>query len=226
MNGKKKEPLTELQQKIINTFKKLEEAKEFYFTGGSALAFYYLHHRISEDVDFFTSTEDMIQIVSKKLENALKKQNIQIDTIRNFKSFVELIAKTQKETTKIHISLDSPYKIEKPVEKSQNFKVDSLIDMAIGKLLALFVRAEERDFIDIYFLVKKGYFTLEQLIEKAFIKDPDLDKYYLAIAFEQVRNIPDKIEDLKLNLLKPLDIKELKKMFIDQAVKLLSEIEK
>lgn len=225
MSGKEKAPLTGLQQEIINSFKKLEEAKELYFTGGSALAAYYLHHRLSEDMDFFTPAEELIQLVSKKLKIELEKKGIKVNLVRNFKSFVEMIAGKGNESMKIQFALDSPYRLEKTKEIN-GVTVDSLIDISAGKLLALFGRAAERDFVDIYFLVKEGYCNLDELIKKASEKDPGMDKYYLAIAFEQVRELPDKAEDLKLKLLKPLDMKGLKRLFIEGAVKLLEEARK
>lgn len=222
MSGKEKEPLTELQQEIINTLKGIEEAREFYFTGGSALSAYYLHHRVSEDMDFFTPSEDLIQIVSKKLKIELEKKGIVVNLIRNFKSFVEMIAEREEESMKIQFALDSPYRLD----KTQNIEgtiVDSLLDIAAGKLLALFGRAAERDFVDIYLLVKEGYCDLDELIKKASEKDPGMDKYYLAIAFEQVRILPDKPEDLKLKLLKTIDMNDLKRLFVEKAVRLLAE---
>ena len=90
----------------------------------------------------------------------------------------------------------------------------------------LFGRAEERDFVDIYFLIKEGKLNLDELINKASEKDPGMDKYYLAIAFEQVRELPDTSEELKLKLLKPLDVKELKRLFIEKAVQLIDEARK
>lgn len=224
MSGKEKEPLTELQQEIINTLKSIEGAKEFYFTGGSALSAYYLHHRVSEDMDFFTPTEELIQIVSKKLIIELEKKGIVVNLIRSFKSFVEMIAERGEESMKIQFALDSPYRLGK-TQNIQGTIVDSLLDIAAGKLLALFGRAAERDFIDIYLLVKEGYCDLDELIKKASEKDPGMDKYYLAIAFEQVRILPDKPEDLKLKLLKPVDMKDLKRLFVEKAVKLLAEAE-
>ncbi|MBI4688931.1 MAG: nucleotidyl transferase AbiEii/AbiGii toxin family protein [Nitrospirae bacterium] len=217
--------MTELQLEIINALKGIEEAKEFYFTGGSALSAYYLHHRVSEDIDFFTSTEDLIQLISKKLKIELEKKGIAVNPIRNFKSFVEMIAKRGEESMKIQFALDSPYRLD----KTQNIEgtiVDSFIDIAVGKLLALFGRAAERDFVDIYFLIKEGKFNLDELINKASEKDPGMDKYYLAIAFEQVRELPDTSEELKLRLLKPLDVKELKRLFIEKAVQLIDETRK
>ncbi|GFP31448.1 nucleotidyl transferase AbiEii/AbiGii toxin family protein, partial [Candidatus Hakubella thermalkaliphila] len=79
----------------------------------------------------------------------------------------------------IQIALDSPYRLERTKE-IDGVRVDSLIDIAAGKLLALFGRAAARDFVDIYFLIKEGYFNLDELIKKASEKDPAMDKYYLA----------------------------------------------
>ena len=37
--------------------------KRFYFTGGTALAEFYLQHRLSEDIDLFTEEEEVNQSV-------------------------------------------------------------------------------------------------------------------------------------------------------------------
>lgn len=47
--------LTENQIAFLEQIKKSEFlAKNFYLTGGTALAAFYLHHRYSEDLDFFS----------------------------------------------------------------------------------------------------------------------------------------------------------------------------
>ncbi|MGH7853996.1 MAG: nucleotidyl transferase AbiEii/AbiGii toxin family protein [Candidatus Binatia bacterium] len=97
-------------------------------------------------------------------------------------------------------------------------RIHSFEDIAAGKLLALYGRAEQRDFIDIYCIVRSGKISLETLIELA--QDPCLDEYYLAIAFEQSEKIPDDPSKLKVNLLTP---KELKTFFAAQAVRLLEK---
>lgn len=82
-----------------------------------------------------------------------------------------MIAVKGRESMKIQIALDSPYRLNK-TEVIEVLMVDSILDIAAGKLLALFGRAEERDFVDIYFLIKEGRFTLEELVSKASKKDP------------------------------------------------------
>lgn len=225
MSGRKKEPLTPLQQEIINALKGIEEAKGFYFTGGSALSAYYLCHRLSEDMDFFTPTERLIQYLPEKLSTELEKKGIKVNLIRSFSSFVEIVVQKGKESMRVQFALDSPYRLDKTKE-IDGVIVDSLIDIAAGKLLALFGRAAERDFVDIYFLIKEGYCNLDELIQKASEKDPGMDKYFLAMAFEQVREFPDNPNDLRLKLLKPLDIKDMKRIFIEKAVELLEEARK
>ena len=46
---------TPIQKKIFTLFSKSKLSKHFYFTGGTALSVCYLHHRQSDDLDFFTS---------------------------------------------------------------------------------------------------------------------------------------------------------------------------
>ena len=55
----KKEILT-LRQRTFLDFICQEEyiCKNFYFTGGTVLAAFYLSHRLSEDLDFFNEREE------------------------------------------------------------------------------------------------------------------------------------------------------------------------
>jgi len=61
------------------------------------------------------------------------------------------------------------------------------------------------------------------MIELAKKKDPGLDEYYLAIAFEQSEKMPDDPSRLKVNLLTPIDPREVKNFFAAQAVRLLEK---
>lgn len=46
--------LTPLQKPFLRRFFQLEVGRSFFLTGGTALAAFYLHHRLSEDLDLFT----------------------------------------------------------------------------------------------------------------------------------------------------------------------------
>ena len=214
--------LSPFQNKILKAFTEIEESKAFYLTGGTALSVFYLAHRLSEDFDLFTSDELLIAIVARKFKLKLETLGIQIQEIRNFSSFWEAIASQGDQSFKIQLAYDSPFVLSQPIEK-ENLRIHSFEDIAAGKLLALFGRAEERDFIDIYFIVKNGGITLDRLIDLAKKKDPGLDEYYLAIAFAQSEKLPDDAAQLKVSLLIPIDPKEVKAFFSAQAVQLLEK---
>ena len=81
--------LSENQKKFL---KLLSEEKSicanFYLTGGTALAEFYLHHRLSEDLDFFSEQEfepQSISVILKKIQTAggIKKIEYQQSFNRN-----------------------------------------------------------------------------------------------------------------------------------------------
>jgi len=207
------EILESIQKKILSHLKDLPDINAFYLTGGTALSAFYLGHRKSNDLDFFTNTEELILPFSFKMEEILKGKGFNVKRERGFRSFVELFVDFYDESTIMHIALDSPFRFEQPAESKEfpGIKIDSLIDIATNKLLTLFGRATLRDFIDVYFLVKEK-FTQAELIEKAKIKDPGLDLYWLGVAFERVNEFSDNSPEMLL-LMRPCNTNELQGFF-------------
>ncbi|MBI5746597.1 MAG: nucleotidyl transferase AbiEii/AbiGii toxin family protein [Nitrospirae bacterium] len=205
--------LTPLQKKILNLFVTLTDKDAFYLTGGTALSAFFLKHRKSHDLDFFSSTEELITPFSQKLEASIKKENLGVERLRGFHSFVELSVTDSEDSTIIHLALDSPFRFEQPMESEEfpGLKIDSQIDIATNKLLALFGRAVLRDFIDVYFLVKER-FSKNELMEKAVLKDPGFDLYWLGVAMERINEFPDDSPDMHL-LTRQSTIAELKEFF-------------
>lgn len=57
----------------------------YYLTGGTALSFFYLHHRISEDLDFFSLEEPnrkMLETWSTDVARNLKVSEVEFQTLR------------------------------------------------------------------------------------------------------------------------------------------------
>lgn len=215
--------LTLLQEKILNGFGNLQDSFEFYLTGGTALSAFYLRHRRSHDLDFFTNTQELILPLSYQLEDLLKDQNCQVERLRGFSSFVELLIK-EKEETIIHLALDSPFRFEEPIESKEfpKVKVDTLIDIATNKLLTLFGRATLRDFIDVYFIIKE-YYPKKMLMEKAKQKDPGFDIYWLGIALERIHLFTNESLDMQL-LLKPCPLELLCEYFNAWRMEIFSSL--
>lgn len=217
-----KEVLTRFQQDVLRILSEIDESRAFHLTGGTALSAFYLRHRLSEDIDFFTPDEPLISILATKFKAALRSAGIRVEEVRNFRSFWEAVISRNDESVKIQFAYDSPFTLAEDREE-EGIKVHSLQDIAAGKLLALYGRAEERDFIDIYLLDKRGKISLEEMIDLARKKDPGLDEYYLAIAFEQVGRLPDDPAKLKTSLLVPVDPMEVKAFFASKAVELIEK---
>lgn len=208
------EILNSLQKELLLEFSGVPDQKNFYLTGGTALAEFYLKHRKSNDLDFFTSKDEIILPFCAKLESSLKAKGFSVERSRGFNSFVELfIGKTSRQTI-IHIAQDAPFRFEptKEVSEFPGLRIDGLKDLASNKLLALFQRATLRDFIDIYFIVNDGHFSREELLALAKEKDPGFELYWLAVAFERINTFSQDAPDIHL-LIKPCTLERLKEFF-------------
>jgi predicted nucleotidyltransferase component of viral defense system len=218
------EILTDLQRKILNIFSALPDKEAFYLTGGTALSAFFLKHRKSHDLDFFTGVEELIIPFSQKLGSSLKQENLKVERLRGFHSFVELSANSSEGSTIIHLALDSPFRFEQPVVSGEfsGLKIDSLIDIATNKLLALFGRAVLRDFVDVYFLVNE-HFSKNELIEKSRLKDPGFDLYWLGVAMERIESCSDESTDMHL-LVRPCTMRELKEFYKEWRKEVIKKI--
>lgn len=214
-----------IQQDVLTEFTRVLDYEHFYLTGGTALAYFYLRHRRSNDLDFFTADEEIILPFSYHLEEMLRTKTMTIQRQRGLGSFVELLVEKDKETTIIHLACDSAYRLEQTREFPEfpRLKVDSLMDIAANKLLALFGRATLRDFIDVYFLSKKAKFTQQGLMDKAKLKDPGFDLYWLGVALERINTFKDDSTEMLL-LTARIDFKEMFVFFNQWRDKLTKEL--
>lgn len=219
------EILNKIQKEILSLFAKILDSDHFYLTGGTALSYFYLKHRKSNDLDFFTASEELILPFSYTLEETLKNRKITVNRQRGMHSFVELLLEDNNEKTVIHLACDSPYRIAelKTFPEFPNLKVDNLIDISANKLLALFGRAALRDFIDIYFLMKKEKLSLQELVKNAKVKDPGFDLYWLGVALERMNTFKDDAIDMLL-LLEPLNFSQLLDFFNAWRRKIAEEL--
>lgn len=214
--------LTPQQEEILKIFAKTDDSEQFYLAGGTALSAFYLEHRLSEDLDLFTPHEELVATVGDLLRENLEKNGLQGKTLRKFKSFYELIASKGNESTLIHIAFDAPFRFEPLTRKEFGVQIDTLIDIATSKLLALWGRFEPKDFVDIYFLAKEKY-SLEEIIAKAKQKDEGLEEYFLALSLHKAKDLPDDLTALPVKMIKELDIKKMKEFFVEKAVSLLAQ---
>lgn len=170
----KKFALTALQKEVLTSCGKYPEIqKNFYWTGGTLLAYQYLHHRQSVDIDYFSGdllTEDQYLILAKDLKKTIHAQKISLTTFQNRHIF---LTRRNRDQLKIELVYFPFAAIEKR-KKLPKFSVliDSITDIMVNKTLATYQRQEPKDVFDLYtyFLHKPAYnlFQLLNLVEKKF----------------------------------------------------------
>ena len=140
--------------------------KSFYFSGGTVLSEYYLHHRFSEDLDFFSEKE--IDMVSLNQFLQTNKHKFEAKKISYTQSFNRNIFFAIYDDSKL--KLEFTYYPFPRLEKSKlqgNLQIDSALDIAVNKVFTLTQQVRGRDFFDIYMLVQKYDYDFTNLLKKA-----------------------------------------------------------
>ena len=78
------EILTPFQKQILTGVGHSPLKQSFYLTGGTALAAYYLQHRYSEDLDFFTDSQEAVPGVTTILSGIARELGATAEFTRTF----------------------------------------------------------------------------------------------------------------------------------------------
>ena len=190
--------------------------ENFYLTGGTALSEFYLEHRLSEDLDFFSEQEfDPLFISStfKKLQD--KARIVKIDYEQSFNRnlfFLEL----EDDTIKTEFTYFPFARIESKKQFGDLY-IDSLIDIAVNKIFTIYQKPRSRDFIDLYCILKQEKtWSIDELMQKAQVKfDNYINPLQLSSQFVKAPVLKD-----YPNMIKKVDEKEWQGFFMDEAKRL------
>lgn len=191
----------------------------FYLTGGTVLAEFYLNHRHSEDLDFFSEKEiDVLPL--DVFFNKLKKE-LGISKIDYQQSFNRnlFFLHFDKEILKTEFTYFPFLRIEKGGRK-YGIEIESAVDIAVNKLFSIYQRTYARDYIDLYFILMKKKFLISDLIKKAKVKfDWHVDPLQLGTQFIKAKEVED-----YPNMIEEIDHAEWQIFFIKEAKKLKKDI--
>lgn len=138
---------------------------KFYWTGGTLLSCYYLHHRLSFDLDFFSEEKfgfDEINPVVNEIKNKGGFKRVEFKKIYDRYEFLFF----GKENLRIEfVYYNHEKKTLKKRKKFLGVFIDSLEDIAANKLIAFFDRSEPKDVFDLYFIFTKTKITPKKLIK-------------------------------------------------------------
>lgn len=210
--------LTERQQQVLQNVAKEEQLNQFYLSGGTALSAYYLHHRISDDLDFFcaqTVNVAWLHAFAAGLKHALQADDMQHQRLydRNMYTF----GWSDGSILKIEFTrYDFPQLDD--IGIFDGVRVDSLRDLGANKLMTLIDRFDPKDFVDLYVILQsRALGDIRDDVKKKF--DTKLDSIVLGGEFAKV----GRIESLP-HMLMPLTVEQLKEFFREQAATLKAEI--
>lgn len=208
--------LTKIQQQALRAVMQNPSLNGFYLSGGTALSAFFLHHRLSDDLDFFSSEPiDGMAIESaiQELKSTLGTSSLRFEKLHDRRLFFFALPAGE---LKMEFTL-YPYPILENHKVIDGTRVDSLRDISANKLMAFLDRFDPKDFVDLYYILQTHSIgDLRMDAEHKF--GVRISNIFLGGELMKVR----RIEALPKMLL-PLTIDELKYFFSEQAKTLATE---
>lgn len=156
-------------QKLLLSILAKEKAitSSFYLSGGTALAEYYLHHRLSEDLDFFSEDEIDVEGLSALIKKISATAGITEVTFEQSFNRNLFFVRMAHATVKTEFTYYPFTRIEKGMREG-DLAIDSLLDIAVNKVFTISQKPRSRDFIDLYCILKeRPDWTFDDLVLKA-----------------------------------------------------------
>ena len=182
--------LTSLQRELLLAF--FEHERGFFLTGGAALAGFYLHHRETTDLDFFTDNADAFARGSFALRAAAAQVGAELSIKQEAPGFKRYLVTRSGDS----VLVDTVWERVPPAypEKREHGTVvlDSPEEITVNKLTTLVSRSEPRDLVDLMLLERSGC-SIDEALPKALDKDGGCTPATLAWVLSQV-DIPEGAE--------------------------------
>jgi len=187
-HGDETEPtvLTDFQVEVARLFFSLGASERFLLAGGAALLAQHMTVRPTHDLDFFTATPGSVEAVRKEFTTAAQERGWTVDVRQSTTTFCRLVVHGPQDLL-VDIALDSPPL--NPATASFMGPTFAPQELAARKLLALFDRAEARDFADVYVLLRT--YTKSELLTWAKDIDAGFDAGFLAEQLGTLRRFRD-----------------------------------
>jgi len=220
--------LTLLQRRVLTAFFQSNLGQlGYYLTGGTALAEFYLHHRYSDDLDFFTRKQDRLDQDFRHFLDLIPSYGLTISSKTMSGDYLKLFVREDgsgEEELKIEFARDVPAQMA-TFSIHDGVVVDSFEDIATNKICAILSRqpSEPKDFYDLYFILKDSHFTLDYLINRAQEKEALLDTEDGVLLFTAnlmtVQNTQF-IRKLEGRLVRPVSAEKLQAFLLPLAIEL------
>jgi len=215
MNWESSNVLTALKKDFLVSFFKTNQ--DFFLSGGSALGVFYLQHRFSQDLDFFTLNSAHWHLIENETRGIADSIGAHCDSLTLTPYFQRYKLTRNKETEIIDFVMEKVPQHDELKCRFGDIIVDTLSEIGINKMCMLISRSEIKDIIDLYYLEQSG-FKIEDHIEDAKRKEGGFDPAVISHILSTLE-----INSIPLYLKKPLQVQELK-LYIENLRKRMAEI--
>lgn len=147
--------------------------KNFFLTRGTALSVFYLHHRISDDLDLFAKDFSDLAEIGFWIKTRWPKESVKIKEASQFLSF--LIKDVKVDFVIDPLSTDEE-RIKYLFDAGHYLLVDTINNIVSNKLCAVVSRTEPKDYIDL-FMMLQSFPTIEinDIYQASRLKDAIFD---------------------------------------------------
>jgi len=180
--------LSELQKIFIKEFAKTKYSDIFYLSAGTALSYYYLKHRISDDLDFFTKEDEIPIELVYTLYEISKNMNKDFEFKKVTRSYICFYIKHVHPLRIDFIKEDYKHTGEIFFDKELGVYYDNIEEIGAKKLISIIERTDIKDFVDIYFLEKDKDVKAVNLYQKSLAKGAVINPNDLLEAFAKIED--------------------------------------
>ena len=173
--------LTDLQRRVRGVVASLPEGAAVALAGGGALIVTGVVRRGTDDLDFFTAHPLPVAPMLDALEAGLEETGLRVTRLRIADTYARLLVESDTEATYVDLATD--YRLMPALQTPEGLILADQ-ELAANKTLALFSRAEARDYIDFQALARR--FSLAELCDLAASKDGGFTPALLAEALDYV----------------------------------------
>ncbi len=143
-----------LQNKILSLIDSVKTG--FYLTGGTALSRFYLHHRYSDDLDFFQNMKPKFSSdISEIINRLANHKRTDLTIIAKSENFYRCQLQHGDIILKIEFINDVPFHHGDFNNFDLFSRVDNVNNILSNKITAIIDRDEPKDFVDILYIWKK-----------------------------------------------------------------------
>lgn len=190
---------------VLERLTKNEILAEAYLAGDTNIALQ-LGHRISRDLDFFTSKKFDERVLSKRLaEQEFVMEDMDWQTINGFFGGVKF--------SYFHY----PYPLLSETLPYNGVALANLLDAAVMKIEAIASRGTKRDFIDLFVVLQSKNWRLEELL-RSYQRKYSRNQNTVLHALKSLTFFDDaETDDTPLTMLRTLEWSDVKRFFQQQA---------